>query len=510
MIVQTGSIGWLVTSFSYLGFAPFSYPPAVPASVAAFTELSGLPMEAAILLYTLALGAVGAWTSFLLGRATFHRNAPALILSFLVSISGGVVAFTNWNLSSRGTLLVFAPLVLALTIHALRLGPPRSTKLWFAASLVSGVLIFVHLMWLLLIPLIIAATVLHRVATTENSLLIRTTNSASRSRIIVLGHWVLAVIFALLLFRNLTDLFTPSNFPAISSSIIPDNTLTRLGVKYATEMGLGIAALPLGLWRVAILTERNRRYALTSLAVAFLPVSFDPIYGILLAIPVVMVMVTAAFAQLIPSFTLESTLKHRSVRVATLVSILVILLLVPYVVAIPRATSVTCGQGGSLDYTTYDAGLYLRYIEPDRQFSFAWDDPLNAARLEAVSGVPGVEPILSIGTLAYPWLAQTNNIQFSRTDNLYQSLITTQQVLVAREWIPGVGGGPNYYLGKHVFILSSTTADSVIGSSILDAYRTSYAIQKCPRSETVFFASVDASSYRIFANEAQRFYWIAR
>lgn len=508
-IVQNGSMGWLVNPFSYFGFAPFSYPPAVPVSVAAFTELAGLPIEAAILVYTLVLGAAGAWTSFLLGRATFHRSGPALILSFLVSVSGGVVAFTNWNLSSRGTLLVFVPLVLALTIRALSSDPIRSTKLWFAASLVSGVLVLVHFMWLLLVPLLVAATALYRIAATENSVLIHTSKSASRSRIIVLTHAVLAVIFAFVLLRSVADLFTLSSFPAIGSSIIPDNMLTRVGVKYATEMGLAIVVLPIGLWRVAVLAERNRRYALTSLAVAFLPVSLDPVYGILLAIPVVLLIVTAAFSQLLPSIP-KAAVHRRFPRAASVVSILVLLILVPYAVTVPRTTAVACGQGGSLDYTAYDAGLYLRYVGPSQQFSFAWDDPLNAARLEAVSGVPGVEPILSIGDLAHPWLAQRTRIQFTRPDDLYQSLITSQQVLAAKEWIPGVGGGSDYYLGKHAFILSSTTPDSVIGSSILNAYGTEYAVQKCPGATTIFFTSVDASSYLIFANEAQRVYWIAR
>ena len=118
VVVQTGSMGWLVNAWSYFGLSPFSYPPAVPVSIAAFVELSGLSVEAAILVYALLLGAVAGWTAFLLGRAVFHKDSPALVLSFLFSISGGVVAFTNWNLSSRGSLLVFVPLVLALTIRA--------------------------------------------------------------------------------------------------------------------------------------------------------------------------------------------------------------------------------------------------------------------------------------------------------------------------------------------------------------------------------------------------------
>ncbi|TLZ76207.1 MAG: hypothetical protein E6K08_06620 [Methanobacteriota archaeon] len=49
VVVQTGSMGWLVNAWSYFGLSPFSYPPAVPVSIAAFVELSGLSVEAAIL-----------------------------------------------------------------------------------------------------------------------------------------------------------------------------------------------------------------------------------------------------------------------------------------------------------------------------------------------------------------------------------------------------------------------------------------------------------------------------
>src|SRR5207247_5889384 len=157
VVVQTGSMGWLVNAFSYFGLSPFSYPPAVPVSIAAFVELSGLSVEAAILVYALLLGAVAGWTVFLLGRAVFHKDSPALILSFLFSISGGVVAFTNWNLSSRGSLLVFVPLVLALTIRAVRSVPPKSWTMWLAAAWLSVVLVLFHSMCLLLFALLSAA-----------------------------------------------------------------------------------------------------------------------------------------------------------------------------------------------------------------------------------------------------------------------------------------------------------------------------------------------------------------
>jgi hypothetical protein len=352
-------------------------------------------------------------------------------------------------------------------------------------------------MWLLLVPLIIAATVLFRIATTENSVLIHTTKSALRSRIIVLTHVVLAVVFTLVLLRGVADLFTLSSFPAIQSSIIPDNSLTRIGVEYATEMGLAIIALPLGLWRIA------------SIMAAFLPASLDPVYGMLLAIPVVLLIVTTAIAQLLSPVS-KPPFERRFPRRASVVLVLVLLIVGPYAVTVPRNTGVACGQGGSLDYTAYDAGVYLRYVEASQQFSFAWDDPLNAARLEAVSGVPGVEPISSIGNLAYPWLSQRSHIQFIRTNDLYHSLITSQQLLGAREWISGLGGSSQYYLGKHAFFLSSTTLDSAIGSSILNAYGTKYAVQKCPGATSIFFMSVDVSRYLIFANEAQRVYWIAQ
>ena len=509
VVVQTGSMGWLVNAFSYFGLSPFSYPPAVPVSIAAFVELSGLSVEAAILVYALLLGAVAGWTSFLLGRAVFHKDSPALILSFLFSISGGVVAFTNWNLSSRGSLLVFVPLVLALTIRAVRSVPPKSWKMWLAVALVSVVLVLIHFMWLLLVPLLIATLALYRIAAVENSILIHTRGAPTRSRVILATHAIIAFVFAAGLLWSVAGLFTFSHFPTIRSSVLPDNIITRVGVEYATEMGLAIVVLPIGIWQVLMFAERTRRFAATALIVAFLPVSIDPVYGILLAIPVTLLVASAALSGKFP-LRAPRIFRRPFMRGAFVVVALAAFLVVPYAVTVPRAATIGCGQGGSLDNSAYDAGMYLRYVSLDTNFSFAYDDPLNAARLEAVSGIPSVEPILSIGVLAYPWLAQRNHIEFTRSDDVFQGLINEQQILRVREWISAAGAGYPYYFGKHSFVLSLNTPDSAVGSAILDAYGTRYAVQICQTNPSTFFRAVSATSYVVFDNRAQRVYWIAR
>ena len=93
---------------------------------------------------------------------------------------------------------------------------------------------------------------------------------------------------------------------------------------------------------------------------------------------------------------------------------------------------------------------------------------------------------------------------------MFQGLISEQQILRVREWISAAGAGYPYYFGKHSFVLSLNTPDSAVGSAILDAYGTRYAVQICQTSPSTFFRAVSATSYVVFDNRAQRVYWIAR
>src|SRR5207245_10366142 len=122
-----------------------------------------------------------------------------------------------------------------------------------ADAMLRVVLGLIHFMWLSLVQLLSATLTLYRIAAVENTILIHTRGAPARSRVILATHAIIAFVFAAGLLWSVAGLFTFSHFPTIRSSVLPDNIITRLGVEYATEMGLAIVGLPIGIWQVVIL-----------------------------------------------------------------------------------------------------------------------------------------------------------------------------------------------------------------------------------------------------------------
>ncbi len=499
-IAATGSMKWLVNPLSFIGLAPFSYAPAVPVSMAAFSGLSGLDLEPAALAYSLLLGCITPWIAFLLGREACGNDGVSLLVAFLFTTSQGVVGLTDWSLSARGTFLVFTPLAMTLLLKSAK-DTRRLSGYWMAFLLVSAVLMLVHALWLLLLPGLVAAWLAYRFALAEHSLL-RGRLGNARTRDMVLGTSVLVGLLLLLLITFVpTEQPVGTTAPQLLGGVLPNTTLVGIGLQYATLMGIGIVLFPVGAYKLALAPESRKTYVFLALALVFLPVSVDPTYGVLLGIPVVLFVSAAAF---LPKPIRRPPASRRSPnrRLWAGICIAALVVAVPPLVTIPRASAAPCNQGSLLDGQTYDAGLYVRYL-PDQNFSFAWDAGIEASRIQAISGVPAIEPLESVGTLEYPWLERKVSLSFTTQPNLVTALVQGHQLIGVREWIPAAGTDYGYYWSKHTFVLLQSAPDSIPASQILNFYQARYAIQRCSGSDGVFFAGLHSSNYLIYTDERQ-------
>lgn len=507
LVVQTGSLGWLISPASYFGLAPLSYPPAVPVDLAVFASLSGLPMEGAVAVYCMLLGAAVAVNGFVLGRATFHRDSIGCVLAFLMGVTGGVLSFTNWTLSTRGTFLVLLPLALALLIRAVTSEGSTARRSWQMVIVVVFVMSLVHLLWLLLVPLMITAWLFKRAAREEDKALRRRFGSAWRRQA---STWTLAALeicFLIVLYDYFPQNFPLDQFPALHGGVLPDLLVVRMAVYFATVMSVAILLVPIGLLRILGDASRTRKVTVISLALAFLPFALDPIYGALLATPVVLLVVAACFIRPFRSRN-HTESQSRTISIAVAVVMGTSVLIAPALLTVGRTTAVRCGQGSSIDPQAYTAALYVRYLSSGREQTFAWDDSLNAARVEAISGVPAFEPLTGTGVLGFPWLARKAGIELAYPANLVSSLISQQQVYTVREWMPGLSKQYDYFGGKHVNILLGSTRDSPVALQLLGFYQTDYAVEICNGGNTVFFSSLNPVSYLTYSNGMESVYRI--
>lgn len=499
IIIQTGSMGWLVTPLSYLGMAPMSYPPAVPATVASFSLLAGLSVETTILAYSLMLGVVLALTSFLLGHTAFRSDRIGWLTAFLTTSAGGLVAFTDWTASSRGMFLTLVPLALAFLIRTMSGDKHTSQRAWGMLLLVICTMVLTHLMWVLFVPLIIAAALVRRIGMTQESLLRHKSSASARDRVIFITLAAVALGFATVILLGLPGSYGPTGVASIRGGLLPDNAATRLGVYLATTMGVGIVAIPFGIARTAKDFDRRRRYVFLSLVVSFFPVALEPVYGALVATPIALLVVALAFHAK-PKASRGGTRHAHWKTMAVALCLCVATLVVPALVSIPRSSSIQCNQGTGVSSQAYNSAIYLKYAESQHNFTFIWSDPLNAARIEAISGIPALEPDLSLGTLGYPWLAQKAHIQLVPSTNLWSSLTSTQQLLAVKEWIPGAAGEYGYFWGKHTALLEGSSPQSSLRSAIVDFYNAKYAVELCRASGSVLYTGFHQENYLIYSD----------
>ncbi len=469
--------------------------------MASFAQLGGLDMEPAVLFYSSFLAILTPWVSFLLGKAACRREELSIFFAFLITSAQGMVGFTDWTLSTRGTFYVFTPLAIALFIKAtMASGRPR--PIWLALGLVLGVMTFIHALWMLLVPSLTAAWLIFRLARAEDSLLRRRYGFSSSSRAVLVSAAVVCIVLSAFMEFGPGQLRTASGLPQILGGGIPSNVVTNLGLQYATVVGLGVALLPLGLYGVLKRPESRQRYALVGLSVVFLPVSLDPIYGIALALPLLLLVSTFSLT-LSKTRKQERTSRPPAVIVGIGLTVAILTIAIPAMVTIPRSATLTCHQSYALDDQTYNAGMYIKYVG-EGNFTFVWDNGIEASRIEAISGVPSVEPLESIGTLEYPWLRHKTNVQLTADPNPIESLVNDQRLIAAREWLPAIGGYSDYYWSKHTFVLLQNSPDSPVAAQIMQYYQSRYAIERCPGAQTPFFSSLNSTNYVIYADELQR------
>ena len=148
-IIERGQAVWILHPLSYFGMYPMSYPSGIPFLISSFSQLSGLSIEGAIWTYNVLLGILAALGTFMFAGVFKRDFWFQYLAALLFSTSMGLLMFTTWTLSTRGTLVVLTPLFLWLFIKA-------SRELEFKFIIASFIMLFsmatIHKMFVLVIP----------------------------------------------------------------------------------------------------------------------------------------------------------------------------------------------------------------------------------------------------------------------------------------------------------------------------------------------------------------------
>ncbi|MFZ2498679.1 hypothetical protein [Methanosarcina sp.] len=146
-----GYAKWWIQPASIGGFYPYSYASAVPFLLSGISQGVQVPMEWTIWLYSILMGLLSIFTAYIMAGAIEDNDIFKIIVGLSYSISTGVLYFTTWTVSTRGTFIVFLPLYIYLLIKSY-----NSIKYLVLSSIIIIVLVFTHHLFYYLIPITVA------------------------------------------------------------------------------------------------------------------------------------------------------------------------------------------------------------------------------------------------------------------------------------------------------------------------------------------------------------------
>ncbi len=109
-IADEHRMAWALSPTSYFGYYPLSYPSGIPMLLAEVSEMTGLNIEACILVMGWIVGIALVLATFLLAREVLLSTSLSVVCALIVTVSPRIVDTTYWVGSAR------TPLVLMMIV----------------------------------------------------------------------------------------------------------------------------------------------------------------------------------------------------------------------------------------------------------------------------------------------------------------------------------------------------------------------------------------------------------
>ncbi|TGC11566.1 hypothetical protein [Methanolobus halotolerans] len=106
-----GEARWWDHWLSVFGYYPYSYASGLPFTLSGMSQLFGIDIEKAILIYSIAFGVLTVFLAFTLAGLISNNFIFKYAMAFFFSVSPGIMLFTTWEASSRGPFMIFLPLL---------------------------------------------------------------------------------------------------------------------------------------------------------------------------------------------------------------------------------------------------------------------------------------------------------------------------------------------------------------------------------------------------------------
>lgn len=384
-IVSDGHAEWILNPFSYFGWYPLSYPSAGPFFLGSASSLTGLNLEASILIIALLLGPIGILSAFMMAREFRSDPVFALVVAFLYGLAPRFLAFTLWSASTRSLFMALLPIFMwALLANYRRRSTSRLVVLAISVVMLAATHRLVALLSVVLVAFLLAVTVLVFL----RILRIHFPRIVLRSRFRrATPHLALATLVGIAGAMLIgTDVLQEYTYGELSSGTEPYIQLLNLSVSIARSGGVALPLMLVGL--VVVTRQRNKTIHEPFLALAFLgliPTLLLRQYAGFYILPLLVLLGGLGFLGLLD----VAKRRPRLVPVTGVVLTLVAGGFSAYVLGVEIARST------GIDSETYATSLYAKGLASP--WTYVANDGLTGIQVAAISGVR-ILPVGGAGT----------------------------------------------------------------------------------------------------------------
>lgn len=115
---EFGSVRWYLHPLSLAGLYPYSYASSVPFLLSAIHQTTNVNMNHVIFIYCILLGLLSIFTGYIMACTIINDDLYKILVAFLFSISPAIVGYSTWTITTRGLLIIMAPLLLYLLMKS--------------------------------------------------------------------------------------------------------------------------------------------------------------------------------------------------------------------------------------------------------------------------------------------------------------------------------------------------------------------------------------------------------
>lgn len=134
-ISNAGVAQWWINWMSVFGLYPYSYASAVPFTLSGISQLIGVRMEIAILLFCVILGLFSIFASYSLATVLYDNFLHRFLFSAIYSLSAGTLNLTTWEITTRAQIIVFLPFLIYLAFQVVKKLKVRFILMYFMTAL---------------------------------------------------------------------------------------------------------------------------------------------------------------------------------------------------------------------------------------------------------------------------------------------------------------------------------------------------------------------------------------